>query len=217
MSFNLGNQQPTNSQLITLESLVSDSLEISLDHNLQNKDIEIIFNSSTFVLNGKESVVVELNNNLLTSIQESYVDEFRLLIKTNYSNTIFTIPISTYFNTISLDIENDSESHIVHILGIENYDQALLRIYNTDNAEVDEEIFSFNEEILLNLSPGTYWINAIVSSNDNFEFGGIEYIVNPNSNLSTLDSNYDSSTWIYVIITLISIMILIYYTRKSSL
>jgi minor extracellular serine protease Vpr len=217
LSFNLGNQQPTNSQLITLESLVSDSLEISLDHDLQNKDIEIIFNSSTFVLNGKESVVVELNNNLLKSIQESHVDEFRLLIKTNYSNTVFTIPVSTYFHTISLDIENNSESHIVRILGIENYDQALLRIYNTDNAEVDEQIFSFNEEILLNLSPGTYWINAIISSNDNFEFGGIEYIVNPNSNLSILDSNYDSSTWIYAIIILISIMILVYYTRKSSL
>ena len=217
LSFNLANQQSNNVQLLTLESLVSDSLEISIDNNLQNNDIEIILNSSTFVLNGKESIVIELNNNLLQSIEKSYVDEFRLLIKTNYSNNIFTVPISTYFNTISLDIENTSESHIVRLLGIEKYDQGMLRIYNTDNAEVTEQIFSFNEEIILRLSPGTYWITAIVSSDDNFEFGGIEYIVNSNTNLSNIDSNSAPSIWFYPLVPILAIFILIYYIRKLFL
>tara|TARA_B100000029_G_scaffold235347_2_gene232481 strand:+ start:4481 stop:6475 length:1995 start_codon:yes stop_codon:yes gene_type:complete len=215
LSFNLANQQSSNVQFLTIESLVSNSQEISIDHNLQNQNIVINLNSSQFVLNGKDSIVIKLSNELINSIQESHVDEFRLLIRTNHSNTLFTIPILTFFNSLSLDIEETSDSHIVNIHGIDTYDEALLRIYNTDNAEIDEQVFNFDEEIILRLSPGTYWINIIVSSNDNFEFGGIEYTVTSRSNLTS--TNSDSSIWFYSIIPILAILILLYYIRKLLL
>ena len=215
LSFNLANQQSSNVQFLTVESLVSNSQEISIDHNLQNQDNTINLNSSKFVLNGNDFVVIQLSNELINSIQESYVDEFRLLIRTNHSNTVFTIPISTFFNSLSLDIEETSNSHIVNIFGIDTYDEALLRIYNTDNAEIDEQVFSFDEEIILQLSPGTYWINVIVSSNDDFEFGGIEYEVTSGNDLTSTSS--DSSIWFYSIIPILAILILMYYIRKLLL
>ena len=51
LSFNLANQQSSNVQFLTVESLVSNSQEISIDHNLQNQDNTINLNSSKFVLN----------------------------------------------------------------------------------------------------------------------------------------------------------------------
>ena len=215
LSFNLANQQSSNVQFLTIESLVSDSQEISINHDLQNQDNTINLNSSKFVLNGNDFIVIELSNELINSIQESYVDEFRLLIRTNHSNTVFTIPISTFFNSLSLDIEETSNSHIVNIFGIDTYDEALLRIYNTNTAEIDEQLFSFDEEIILQLSPGTYWINVIVSSNNDFEFGGIEYEVTSGNNLTSTTS--DSSIWFYSIIPIFAILILMYYIRKLLL
>ena len=215
LSFNLDNQQSSNVQFLTIESLVSNSQEISINHNLQNQNNIINLNSSKFVLNGKDSIIIELSNELINPIQKFDDDEFRLLIRTNHSNTLFTIPISTFFNSLSLDIEETSNSHIVNIFGIDTYDEAILRIYNTDTAELDEQLFSFDEEIILQLSPGTYWINVIVSSNNDFEFGGIEYTVTSENNLTSTTS--DSSIWFYNIIPILAILVMMYYIRKLLL
>lgn len=214
LSFNLADKQSTHTQFITIESLVSDPMEVSLEHNLQDQDLDVSFNSSNFVLSGTESVVIEVNNKLLNSIQESYTDEFRLTIKTNLSDIQFSLPVLTYFNTISIDIQKISESYIVDILGIEQYDKVLFHVYNKDTADFNEEVFSFDEEMNLKLSPGNYWIYVIISSNDNFEFGGIEYTVDQNSSISS--SNYDYIILLISIIFFFSAIILLYYNRKQS-
>ena len=57
--------------------------------------------------------------------------------------------------------------------------------------------------------------NVIVSSNNDFEFGGIEYEVTSGNNLTSTTS--DSSIWLYSIIPILAILILMYYIRKLLL
>ena len=134
------------------------------------------FNSSNIILEGRQSKVIEVQSRLINSIEESFTDEFRLTFMINQSNIELFIPVLIYYNTVSLSI--DKKSNLVNLQGIDNYDQILLQIYNTDTGVIDRKIFASGEEIQLNLSPGNYWIDAIVSHSDNnFSYGGIEYHV----------------------------------------
>ena len=86
LSFNLAETQSVNTQIITIQSLVSDTLEISISDIQTDNSVDVTFNSSTIILEGRQSKVIEVQSRLINSIEESFTDEFRLTFMINQSN-----------------------------------------------------------------------------------------------------------------------------------
>lgn len=213
LSFNLAETQSVNTQIITIQSLVSDTLEISITDIQTDNSVDMTFNSSNIILEGRQSKVIEVQSRLINSIEESFTDEFRLTFMINQSNIELFIPVLIYYNTVSLSI--DKKSNLVNLQGIDNYDQILLQIYNTDTGVIDRKIFASGEEIQLNLSPGNYWIDAIVSHSDNnFSYGGIEYHVDFPAVISIPESNSTNLSILVSFICLFCGISLLFLNKK---
>ena len=177
LSFNLANENNQYTKIIKIKSIVDEPLDISITDNLFTaSNIDFKFNSSHVTLNNKTEVAIELHATLNDEIIEPHSFETRLIITTNSTKLPkLTIPVIVYFNDISVNITKLAENYEITPHGINNYDEIFYQVYRLEDGHMFDKTFSSGESNIFTLEPGHYLIDVIISHNDTFSYGGIEF------------------------------------------
>ena len=98
-----------------------------------------------------------------------------------------TIPIIVHFNDISVNIIKLDDNYEITPNGIDTYDEIFYQIYRLEDGHRFDKTFSSDEPTIFTLEQGHYLIDVIISHNNTFSYGGIEFDTSKHVNPITTD------------------------------